>query len=459
MDLNYTPIHETTRRFHLSNAYARWLMGPVGCGKSYAVCWEILIRASQQPLSARGRRRSRVIFVRNSRQQLIDSVLPILREVFPEPQLGTWVSSTSTYQVRVGDIECDILLRPLEDDSDIKRVLSINATFCVFDEWREIPVSTVVQVAARAGRFPAKNEEGCTYAGVFGASNPPIIDSDWYTQLEEAQPANWEVYKFPSALSDEATWRQFLRPTYYEDLMTGATEDFIRVMVRGEYGRSLGGRPVYENSFVEAFHVAKEPLAYIRDENRPVIIGLDFGRTPSAVIGQRDVRNRILVLAEVDAENMGIERFLRDKLRPFLYERYPGMPFRVVADPAGWQKSQINEKSPADVMKDNGLPAVRASTNDPERRIAAVERALMYQIDGKAMFLIDPGCRKLIRAFGGGYKYKRKTDGTYEPKPLKDSASHLSDACQYFVLGVDGDATAHQQRRREITQVSAAAWT
>jgi len=100
-------------------------MGPIGCGKSYAIIWETLLRAAQQPVGPTGKRRSRVIFVRNTRQMLLDAVLPIIKEVLPEGTIGTWRSSESVYQVRVNDIEMDILLRPLEDDSDIRRVLGI----------------------------------------------------------------------------------------------------------------------------------------------------------------------------------------------------------------------------------------------------------------------------------------------------------------------------------------------
>ena len=233
MQINYTPIHETTTRFHRSNAFARWLMGPLGCGKSYAIMWEILIRAAQQPVSKTGKRRSRVIFVRNTRQMMMDSVLPILKEVFVEGQIGTWRASESVYQVRVNDIECDILLRPLEDDSDIRRVLSTNATFCVVDEWREIPVSTIIQLAGRAGRFPAKEDEGCAFAGIFGASNPPGKDSDWYRALEEQHLDGWELFRFPSALSPDATWRKFLRDGYYENLMQNGPDGMMPTEATG----------------------------------------------------------------------------------------------------------------------------------------------------------------------------------------------------------------------------------
>tara|TARA_R110000744_G_scaffold216216_2_gene334997 strand:- start:7516 stop:8895 length:1380 start_codon:yes stop_codon:yes gene_type:complete len=438
MDLNYTPIHGTTRNFHKSDKFGRWLMGPLGCGKSYAIAWEILIRASQQPVSKYGTRRCRVIFVRNTRQMLKDTVLPILQDVFPDGVMGHWRESDSIYQVRIGDIHLDILLRPLEDVKDIRRVLSINATFCVIDEWRELPVSIINDIVGRAGRFPPKEEEGCTYAGIFGASNPPGEDSDWYETIENKQPKGWEVFKFPSARSSEATWKKFLIDGYYERLIDGATDDYIRVMIDGKYGRSLAGRPVYENTFRHDFHVAKEPLLYLKDKGYTIVIGMDFGRTPGAVFGQRDPSGRILVLSELYKENIGLEKFIQDYVKPHLNELYPGMPVRVVGDPAGWAKTQINELCCADVLTQNNITSVKAPTNDPEMRIEGVERVLVRQLDGKPYFIIDPSCKMIIRGFNGGYKYKRRTDGTYDPKPMKDKYSHLADAVQYLIGGVDG---------------------
>lgn len=438
MELNYKPIHSTTLKFHKSNAFARWLMGPLGCGKSFAICWEILIRAAQQPLSKFGTRRCKVIFVRNTRQMLKDTVLPILKDVFPDGIMGHWRESDSIYQVRIGDIELDILLRPLEDERDIRRVLSINATFCVVDEWREIPVKIMTDISARAGRFPPKEEEGCAYVGIFGASNPPGEDSDWHEWLEEKCPAGWELYRFPSARSSDATWKQFLVEGYYERLADGATEDYLRVMLDGEYGRSLAGKPVYEKTFFSDFHVAPDPLLYVRDKTYPITIGLDFGRTPAAIFGQKDVTGRVLILSELYKENMGLEKFLQDHVKPHLLEKYPGMPVKVIGDPAGWSKSQINELCCADILSQNGLPAERAPTNDPIMRIEGVERLLVRQIAGKAYFLVDKTCKQVIRGFNGGYKYKRKMDGTYEPKPQKDEHSHLADAIQYLVGGLDG---------------------
>lgn len=431
------------------------------CGKSYTIMWEILIRAAQQPVGPRGKRRCRVIFVRNTRQMLLDAVLPIMREVFPEGSLGHWKSSESVYQVRVNDIELDILLRPLEDDSDVRRVLSINATFCVVDEWREIPVSTCIQLAGRAGRYPAKSEEGCAYAGIFGASNPPVEGSDWHKVFEEEKPEGWELFRFPSALSAEATWKSFLRADYYENLMAGGTEDYIRVMIEGNYGRSMAGRAVYERSFSYDFHVAKNPLLPIEYAGHPVVIGIDFGRTPAAVFGQKDARGRVLVLDCIHAENMGLEKFLVEHVKPLLASKYPMNRAIFIGDPSGWAKTQISEESVADVFRRQGLVAKRAPTNDPVKRIGAVERLLGQQVDGAAMLLLDPRVSHLIRGMSGGYKYKRKQDGSYEVTPLKDEYSHDNDALQYLVLRIDnvGEAAYTTNARQEPERISSGGWT
>lgn len=461
MHLDYTPIHEVTTRFHRSNAFARWLMGPLGCGKSYAIMWEILIRAAQQPLSASGKRRSRVIFVRNTRQMMLDSVLPILKEVFVEGKIGTWRASESVYQVRVSDIECDILLRPLEDDNDIRRVLSINATFCVVDEWREIPVSTIIQLAGRAGRFPAKEEEGCAYAGIFGASNPPVEDSDWYRALEVTQPSGWELFRFPSALAPDASWRRFLRDNYYENLMEGGSEDYIRVMIEGEYGRSLSGRPVFPG-FRSDFHVAKGPLRPIVSADKPLLIGNDYGLTPACTISQQDTRGRFLTFAELTSENMGITRFVREKLKPLLADRFPGHPVLIIGDPAGSQRSQTDERSVFEVIKAEGFRVIPARTNSIAARVAAVEALLGGQIDGGPRHLIDPSCTMLIRALRGGYRYKIRKSGEMDDSPEKNEYSHVMDSHQYACLHVDATFGATVRRRpavAEARKVSPRAWT
>jgi hypothetical protein len=186
------------------------------------------------------------------------------------------------------------------------------------------------------------------------------------------------------------------------------------------------------------------------------------GNTPAAVFGQRTARGVVNILDALYEENIGLEKFLEEYVKPLISQRFPRNRIIVVGDPAGWDKSQLSEESVADVFKRQYMVAVRAPTNDPEKRIAAVEKLLAKQIDGKAMLLIDPRCKHLIQGLYGGYKFKRKKTGEYETAPSKDEFSHDNDALQYLALGLDavgGAALLKNNGRREVVLVSAAGWT
>jgi hypothetical protein len=220
-------------------------------------------------------------------------------------------------------------------------------------------------------------------------------------------------------------------------LIPGKTEDWLRVYLRSEYGRSLSGTPVYEKTFVPDFHIADKPFRAIRGEAYPVIIGVDFGRTPAAVFKQRDPRGRVITLAELTSENMGIETFLRTKLNPFIANHMQGCSFVCAPDPAGFAKQQQGEMSLVDVLKNAGFKCVRPPTNDPEKRVQAVERLLCQQLEGKAMYLVNPECEQLLKGFKYGYRYKIKKNGEMEDKPDKNQFSHVHDANQYADLVMD----------------------
>ena len=173
--------------------------------------------------------------------------------------------------------------------------------------------------------------------------------------------------------------------------------------------------------------------------------------TPAAVFKQRDPRGRVVTLGELTSENMGIETFLRTKLNPYIANNLQGCTFVVAPDPAGYAKQQQGEMSLVDVVKASGFKCVRPPTNDPEKRIQAVERLLVQQIEGKAMYLVDPRCAHLIKGFRYGYRYKIKKNGEMEDKPDKNVFSHVHDANQYadavIDMNVRGAGLANTERR------------
>jgi hypothetical protein len=118
-------------------------------------------------------------------------------------------------------------------------------------------------------------------------------------------------------------------------------------------------------------------------------------------------------------------------------------------------KQQLNEMTLVDALKDAGFKCIKPPTNDPEKRIAAVERLLSQQLEGKAMFLVSPTCTHLIKGFRSGYRYKVKKNGEMEDKPDKNEFSHIHDALQYGSAVIDMNIRGFglQQGRREIKKV------
>lgn len=449
----------TVARFMRSNAPFRLIMGPVGSGKSTGNIMEIARRAKMQEPSRDGIRRTRWAVVRNTLQQLKDTTLKSWFEWFPSGVAGTWRETDKTFILRFEDVHAEVLFRPLDTPEDVGRLLSLELTGAFVNELRELPIEIIVALRSRCGRYPSRKEVAPTWHGIIADTNPPSTDHWIYEKFEQEKPEGWEIFKQPGGLDPGAENTQNLPPTYYQDMMAGADEDFINVHVHAKYGRSKAGRPVYESTFVEDFHTASGLLVV---PGAPVIVGMDFGRTPAAVFYQRDVKSRVLMLDELVEQNMGLETFLARKVKPLLAARYPGHPVVVAGDPSGWDKSQINEQSCADIIKAAGLIAVRPPTNKIGPRLNAVETLLKQQIEGKAMFLVSrERCPISIEGFKTGYRYKRKKDGQYEEVPEKNEFSHPADGAQYGAMVIDtaGDMARLIGRAREIEPVSMAGWT
>ena len=480
-NLTYEPP-KSAAGFLTSSSFISLICGPVGSTKTTASLMKIAYHAKQMAACRDGIRRSRAIVIRNTREQLRDTTIPDFLKWYPDGIAGTYLKTEYKFILRFDDVECEVLFRGLDDANDVRRLLSLQASFGVLDEFREINPSIFEALQGRLGRYPdgmmvphrpewgvdkkGNPIQGCVTdtgepnAHVWGATNPPDMDTFWENFLSNP-PENANVFFQPSGLAPEADWVQFLPQDYYENLAEGKSEDWIDVYINAKFGKSLAGKPVFP-SFRSDFHVAKQPLRPIRTEQKPLIIGMDFGLSPAATINQLDLHGRFLTFASISSEGMGITRFIQEKLRPILTERFAGMPVVVIGDPAGSQRAQTDERSCFDILRAEGFRVLPASTNSVVARIAAVEKLLSRQIDAGPGHLIDPSCTELIRAMRGGYRYRLKKNGEMETSPEKNSHSHVADAHQYACLHAEGGLMfGHMGRseKREIRKVSAAGWT
>lgn len=200
------------------------------------------------------------------------------------------------------------------------------------------------------------------------------------------------------------------------------------------------GQPVFRSSFKRSFHVSQTTLQAVFGSINPLIVGMDNGLQAAAVIGQQDMRGRVNILAEAyvpEDQTMGVESFLDKLLLPVLSSKFSTFPrdkIVFVVDPACFQRSQVDEKTIAMAIQQRGFTVVKATTNDPERRIQAVEGLLTRQIDGGAGLLIDPSCKHISDALEWGFRYKKSVSGLTTTTFDKTHHSHIADSCQYLAL-------------------------
>jgi hypothetical protein len=381
------------------------------------------------------------VWVRNTNEQLRDTSIKDFMQWFGEA--GDFKVTDKQFDLKVGDVHCEVLFRGLDDAKDVRRLLSLQLSFGIMDEFREIHMDIFEALQGRIGRYPNKAMNGvgcCTPEGhpiqkIWGATNPPDMDTAWEEFLTNP-PSNAAVFFQPSGVSPEADWLQYLPEGYYENLMESHDDGWNDIYVHAKFGASLAGKPVFK-CFSRDTHVAKEAL---KPNPNPLLIGVDAGLNPTAVITQQTHDGRVIVLDALTGNEggMGALRFIREKVKPLLANKYPAKPSTIIIDPAAFQRAQTDERSVADIFKAEGFTVKPAKTNSIAARLAAGEHYMTRTVNGNAGLLIDPGATGLIKALAGMYRYKTNTKGETDVKPDKNHPySDYADAFTYACLQHD----------------------
>jgi len=464
--IDYTPPGPVLGAFLRSDRFVRFVCGPFGSGKTVACCIEIFRRACEQRPGPDGVRRTRWMVVRSTYPQLRRTTIPTWQSWFDD-RFGsfTWGPPPAHRLVLPLDdgtvVDADVQFVALDGADAEADLRGFEGTGIFFNEVKEIPKGIIDFALGRVGRFPAAKDGGPTWYGIIGDTNPPDSESWYYRLAEEEKPEGWAFFRQPGGVLDvDGRWAANpkaenlanLPSDYYLNQLAGQSTDWIKVYLAGQYGFSLDGRPVYPE-WRDSVHVARDPLAPIVE--LPLLLGLDFGLTPAAVLGQRTASGQWRIIDELVTDDMGVVRF-SELLAARLAQKYPRMIVEAWGDPAGNARAQTDERTCLQLVRQHaGIRAVAAPTNDFTARREAVASALNRLVDGEPGLLLSPRCAMLRKGFAGGYHYRRiqvAGDDRVHDRPEKNAYSHPHDALQYLLSG-GGEARAILGRRERRDRV------
>jgi len=463
--IDYKPpptIRNFIRHYHPGRLFSDWIIGPVGSGKTTGIFFKLIYMCTLQAISPITKKRHvRAVIVRNTMPQLVDTTISSWMYWFRPGEAGTWEVTNKRFLLKFADVECEVLFRALDTADDVARVLSLEATFILIDEFVQLPKEIIEALAARCGRYPPTKDGGATNWGMWGSSNPGNEDDWWKEALDGAEQAAWteqdrtvhENERLLAGLPQQSTWTYFEQPSgfsddaenvenlpgksaYYTSLSQDRSEHWIKQFIEVEWGYSLAGKPVIA-TFNSGIHVAKTKLLY--NPKLKLIGGLDPGMNTAMIIGQQDHFGRLNVLSELVTRDYGAKRFVADKLKPHLKQFYPDADFIISPDPAAGQRAQTDERTVVDILSKDFRVKIATSNNQLPGRIDAIEHFTTRLTENGPAMQVDPLCRMTIRALRSGWRYSTNTKGDTKETPMKNVYSHPGDAlsylCQYFYVG------------------------
>lgn len=457
--LIYTPTH-TGALFHVNNARERWLIGPVGGGKTVMGSMELFMRMCAQAPHPHTRRRStRWIVIRQSYPQLVSTTIKTFMQWAGRyGKLSGQSPITWRCEMRLPDntiLDAEVLFYAMSEGFDTAKLRSLEVTGGFLSEFAEID-KEVIDVLSTRFRYPQTFtqamdgfDHGPTWTGMFGESNAPSVNSHWYQRFEIDRPEGCVVMKQPGALirrfneatgeytyDDNPMAENIIRLPggfgYYREMIKSMSDEAIDNLVLNNYGKDMSGRPVFPSFSREKHTLAPEHMA--ANPNYPVLIGLDPGLNAAAVLAQMTPLGGVAILAEVFTEGLTFEQFIDDHLIPTLKsQRFARCKFEAIVDPAALARNPMSNLTPIAMLRAKGIAARPAVTNKLEPRIKAVE----HFINRDSRLFVSTECATLIEGMTGGYRYSRVKGAAtkiFRPEPDKNRYSHLADGLQYVCL-------------------------
>jgi hypothetical protein len=394
------------RKFHYSKARFKGFSGPIGSGKSQALCQEAI----------------KLTYINAGLTGLIGApTYPMLRDATQAALFEILDSNGIRYEhnkaentLVLPETRSKILFRPVDE---FERLRGTNLAWFGLDELTYTQEGAWLRLEGRLREPKAKQLCG------FAVWTPKGYD--WVYQKFVAEP----VAGYEAVLAKANENRHLLEriPDFYERLKASYDESFYRQEVMGEY-INLSGAKVY-SAFARGEHVKRQnALPYV-----PLLWALDFNVDPMSSVVAQVVRDEVLVLDEIVLRRASTA----DACAEF-QKRYPAHAAGVVVygDAAG-NTVQTTGQSDYQIIREHFrmFSATPVSYRVPKANPAVRDRvnlvnSKLRSAAGEVRMAVDPKCKELIKDFE---QVSYKADTTAIDKEKDRRRTHLSDALGYLL--------------------------
>lgn len=468
------------RDFVHSNAGVTAIVGPVGSGKSTACIARLIRHSIEQTVGWGGKREVKWFCMRSTYRELWETTIETWSRIFPRTK-GSWTGAKGDPAVHRltlrprsgGTVSLQMSFAALSDDYE-SMLRGLEVTGFWLNEADKLPSRVFELCMSRAGRFPKTVSEGGSvvsgpvWSGVIMDLNA-ADDLNWIHALVNGPscttfiqpPGVWrdgEGDGDPVLSKDGTLWRlnaraenlaNLPRDYYRNQVMTISDREIVR-MLRNLPAPPMGSRAVFARSWKPEFHVARNLVAR---PGLPLLIGADAGRTPRAVVGQVMDDGQGVILDEFGADDCSARDF-GTMLRRAVEKRWPQHRVEAYADPAANNPSEASDISWMQLMSHatgwRWIPA--PGRNLLEERLEAVDAMLRnHPAPGQPGLIVNEKCKMIRSAMQTGYRYNKVRGGDddrWGERPLKNDASHIADALQYWCLGAGAADLSFDRKRR-----------
>jgi hypothetical protein len=401
----YDPL-PSQRRFHQSAARFKGFSGPIGSGKSQALCQEAI----------------KLTYINAGMTGLIGApTYPMLRDATQATLFGILDGNGIPYEhnkaentLLLNDTRSRILFRPVDE---FERLRGTNLAWFGLDELTYTQEGAWLRLEGRLRDPKAKRLCG------FGVWTPKGYD--WVYDKFLADPV--KGYEVVVAKAGENRHLLEQIPDFYERLKHSYDENFYRQEAMGEYLSLSGGR-VY-TAFARGEHVADLTV----NPNLPLFWAMDFNVDPMSSVIVQVLRDEVAVLDEIVLRRASTAEACVEFLK-----RHPRHSTGVIVygDAAGHTQQttgasdyqivrdyfRLHSAVPVNYRAPRANPAVRDRVNLVNSKLRSAANEIRLRVDRR--------CKELIKDFE---QVMYKADTNVIDKERDRMRTHVSDALGYLL--------------------------